>query len=98
MGFSTAPELLGSPAGTLDTLVKAAPGGEPPRIQTETAPVTKPSKVQAALIVLGVVGFLYFARPVVLPIILACVAGMALKPLIRWLSYGHIPPGLSAAV
>ena len=44
------------------------------------------------------VAFLYLARPVVLPIILACVGGMALKPLIRWLSKCHIPPALSAAV
>ena len=47
---------------------------------------------------LGTIAFLYFARPVVLPVILACVAGMTLKPLIRWLSYCHIPPALSAAV
>jgi predicted PurR-regulated permease PerM len=48
--------------------------------------------------VLGIIAFLYFARPVILPIFLACVAGMALKPLIRWLSYCHIPHALSAAV
>jgi predicted PurR-regulated permease PerM len=35
---------------------------------------------------------------VVLPIFLASVAAMTLKPLIRWLSYCHIPPALSAAV
>jgi predicted PurR-regulated permease PerM len=35
---------------------------------------------------------------VVLPVFLACVAGMTLKPLIRWLSYCHIPPALSAGV
>ena len=44
------------------------------------------------------IAFLYFARPVVLPVFLACVAGMTLKPLIRWLSCCHIPPALSAAV
>ncbi len=54
--------------------------------------------MQIALILLGTITFLYFARPVVLPIFLACVAGMALKPLIRWLSSFHIPPALSAAV
>ncbi len=53
---------------------------------------------QIALVALGVVAFLYLARPVVLPVFLACMAGMTLKPLIRWLSYCHIPPGLSAAV
>jgi predicted PurR-regulated permease PerM len=35
---------------------------------------------------------------VILPIFLACVAAMTLKPLIRSLSNCHIPPALSAAV
>ena len=48
--------------------------------------------------VLGTIVFLYFARPLVLPVFLACVAGMALKPLIRWLSCCHLPAALSAAV
>ena len=77
---------------------KAAPGSEPPTTQPDTAPGTKATFVQIALIVLGGVAFLYFARPVILPIFLACVAGMALKPLIRWLSSWHIPPALSAGV
>jgi predicted PurR-regulated permease PerM len=64
----------------------------------DTAPPTKATPPQIAMIVLGVVGFLYFARPVILPIFLACVGGMTLKPLIRWLSRCHMPPGLSAAV
>ena len=64
----------------------------------DTGPVPKAAPLHIALTALGVVGFLYFARPVVLPIFLACMAGMALKPLIRWLSYCHIPPALSAAV
>jgi len=66
--------------------------------QPDTAPAAKPPVVHIALVVLGVVAFLYFARPVVLPIFLACVGGMTLKPLIRWLSQCHIPPALSAAV
>jgi predicted PurR-regulated permease PerM len=66
--------------------------------QPDTAPARKVTSVQIALVVLGGVAFLYFARPVVLPIFLACVGGMALKPLIRWLSQCHIPPALSAAV
>jgi predicted PurR-regulated permease PerM len=66
--------------------------------QPDRAPAAKATPVQIALIVLGTVAFLYFARPVVLPIILACVGGMTLKPLIRWLSQWHIPPALSAAV
>src|ERR1035437_6741526 len=66
--------------------------------QPNTAPAAKATSVQIALVVLGVVAFLYFARPVVLPIFLACVGGMTLKPLIRWLSQFHVPPALSAAV
>ncbi len=78
-------------AGALSA-IEAAP------TQPDTAPAAKAAPIQIALVLLGVVAFLYFARPVVLPIFLACVAGMALKPLIRWLSYGHIPPAISAAV
>jgi predicted PurR-regulated permease PerM len=96
--LATAPEPLDSSAGTLEVPVKAAPGGEPPPAPASAAAATRTTPVQIVLIVLGTIAFLYFARPVVLPVVLACVAGMALKPLIRWLSYGHIPPGLSAAV
>jgi predicted PurR-regulated permease PerM len=72
--------------------------GEPLSAEPIAATSAKATPVQIVLIVLGVIAFLYFARPVVLPVFLACVAGMALKPLIRWLSYCHIPPALSAAV
>jgi predicted PurR-regulated permease PerM len=96
--LSTAPEPLDSAAGTLDVPVKAAPGSEPPPAPSSAAAAMKTTPVQIVLIVLGTIAFLYFARPVVLPVALACAAGMALKPLIRWLSYCHIPPALSAAV
>jgi predicted PurR-regulated permease PerM len=46
----------------------------------------------------GGIALLYFARPVVLPIAFASIAGMTLKPLIQWLAKYHIPPGLGAAV
>jgi predicted PurR-regulated permease PerM len=94
----TAPEPLDSSAGTLAVPVEAAPGSEPPPAPSSAVAATKTTPIQIVLIVLGTIAFLYFARPVVLPVFLACVAGMALKPLIRWLSYGHIPPALSAAV
>lgn len=58
----------------------------------------KTPSVQIVLIALGTTAFLYFARPVLLPIFLACIAAMILKPIIRWLSSCHIPPALSAAV
>ena len=78
-------------AGALN-LAEASPA------QPDMAPAAKARSVQIALVVLGAVAFLYFARPVVLPIFLACVGGVTLKPLIRWLSQCHIPPALSAAV
>jgi predicted PurR-regulated permease PerM len=74
------------------------PSAKSPPAEVIAAAVTKMTPVQVILIALGTIAFLYFAGPVILPIFLACVAGMALKPLIRWLSYCHIPPALSAAV
>jgi predicted PurR-regulated permease PerM len=95
---SKAPEPLDSSAGKLDVPVKAASGSEPPLAPSSAAAAMKTTPVQIVLIVLGTISFLYFARPVVLPVVLACAAGMTLKPLIRWLSYCHIPPAISAAV
>jgi predicted PurR-regulated permease PerM len=74
------------------------PSAESPAAEVIATAVPKMTPVQVILIALGTIAFLYFARPVILPIFLACVAGMTLKPLIRWLSYCHIPPALSAAV
>ena len=86
-----------------DSTLKGAPltdalSDEPLPAEAIAASVVKMTPVQIVLILLGTITFLYFARPVILPIFLACVAGMALKPLIRWLSYCHIPPALSAAI
>jgi predicted PurR-regulated permease PerM len=86
-----------------DSTVAAAPltnalNGEPLSDEPIAAAATKTTTVQIVLVMLGVVVFLYFARPVVLPVFLACVAGMTLKPLIRWSSSCHVPPALSAAV
>ena len=96
--LSTAREPFDSSAGTLDVPDKNAPGSEPRPVPLSAAAATKTMPVQIVLIVLGVIAFLYFARPVVLPVFLACMAGMTLKPLIRWSSCCHIPPALSAAV
>jgi predicted PurR-regulated permease PerM len=76
-------------------LAKAS-NGEPPSAERFIAPA-RVTPVQIVLMVLGAIGFFYFARPVLLPVVLACVAKMLLKPLIRWASYCHIPPALSAA-
>lgn len=79
-------------------LLTNEPSAESPPAEVIAAAVTKMTPVQGILLALGTIAFLYFARPVILPIFLACVAGMTLKPLIRWLSYCHIPPALSAGV
>jgi predicted PurR-regulated permease PerM len=71
---------------------------EPPPAELRGVAATKMTPLQIVLVALGMIAFLYFARPVILPIFLACVAAMTLKPLIRWLSYCHIPPAVSAAV
>ena len=75
-----------------------ATSGEPVSAEPIGGTVVKATPVQIVMIVLGTLTFFYFARPVLLPVFLACVAAMTLKPVIRWLSYCHIPPALSAAV
>ncbi len=81
-----------TPEAVAPHAVRALPG-EPFAAIAGRTPV-----VQIVFAVLGIVGFLYFARPVVLPVFLACVAAITLKPLIRWASLGRIPPAFSAAI
>jgi predicted PurR-regulated permease PerM len=94
---STTVEPSDSRAGTLEVPAEDISGNKPPSAPLVAAVATKTTPVQIVLIVLGTIAFLYFARPVILPVFLACMAGMALKPLIRWSSCCHIPPALSAA-
>ncbi|MDB6015691.1 MAG: hypothetical protein JWR19_180 [Pedosphaera sp.] len=75
-----------------------APAGEVPPTEPIITLASKTTPVQIVLIALGTIAFLYFARPVLLPIFLACGAAMTLKPLIRWLSCCHIRPPLAAAM
>ena len=96
--LSVAAESFGPAAGTSEVPPKEALGNEPPPAPSVATTATKTTPVQIVLVVLGAIAFLYFARPLVLPVFMACFAGMALKPLIRWLSCCHIPPALSAAV
>ena len=87
-----------------DGKAEAARSAEPlaaavaPPAQPDPPLAARVNVLQIVLIVLGAIAFLYFGRPVILPIFLACVGAMTLKPLIRWLSYAHIAPALSAAV
>ncbi len=96
--LAAATEPLNSPSETLEEPGNTVPGSEPPRAPSSAPAAPRTTALQIALLLLGTIAFLYVARPVVLPVFLACVAGMALKPFIRWLSYCRIPPGLSAAV
>jgi predicted PurR-regulated permease PerM len=93
---------LRTPAKEQATVAIAPEAGastsEAPLSELVIAPAAKTTLVQMALMVLGTVTFLYFARPVLLPILVACVAGMTLKPLIRWSSVCRIPPTISAAI
>src|SRR5579863_6177273 len=96
--LSDAREAFCPSTGTPDATEKAAPRHDLPPLPPDAAAPVGTTPVQAVLIALGVIGFLYFARPVILPIFLACGAGMTLKPLIRRLAECHISPALSAAV
>jgi predicted PurR-regulated permease PerM len=78
----------------LANLITNEPAAGPPVALT----LSKTALAQIVLIVLGTITALYFARPVLLPVFLACTAAMTLKPIIRWASSCHIPPVLSAAV
>jgi predicted PurR-regulated permease PerM len=96
--LSTVREPFGSATRTPDLTEKDELPGKLPPIPPGDATTIGTPPVQIVLAGLGVIAFLYFARPVVLPVVLACMAGMTLKPLIRWLSCCHIPTGISAAV
>jgi len=51
---------------------------------------------QVIVIIAGVTAFAFFARPIVLPVLMAWVASMALKPPVTWLR-AHCVPTLPAA-
>ena len=74
-----------------------APTDKVPPAEPAATSGTNTRPAQIGLFVLGVIAFLYFARPVILPIVLACLASMALKPFIRWSSALKIPMAVSAA-
>ncbi|HEV2692583.1 MAG TPA: AI-2E family transporter [Verrucomicrobiae bacterium] len=58
--------------------------------------LTKIAEILA--IILGSIAFAYFARSVVLPLMLAWVASMTLKPPVTWLRNSHFPAPLAAAI
>ena len=95
---SAAAESSGPSGGTFEVSAREESKAEPQSALVNLPVATKEPPAPIALLVLGAIAFLYFARPVILPVVLACVAGMALKPLIRWASCCRIPAALSAAV
>src|SRR6188768_2502498 len=91
--------LITPPITASDSLAPAAVSNPEPLGSGMITPLTvKAPLTQIVLALLGATAFLYFARPVVLPIFLACIAAMTLKPLIRGFSCCHIPPSISAAL
>lgn len=98
--MKSSPELTVSESDESSPERPALPDKNGPGSETLPAALTvsRMALAQIVLIVLGVVAALYFARPVLLPIFIACVAGMTLKPLIRWSSQCHIAPAFSAAI
>src|SRR5579862_736408 len=91
----TVSESFGSSTGTLSVPENNVP---PAEAVPAALKLSKTALAQIVLIVLGFVVALYFARPVFLPIVLACVGAMTLKPLIRWSSVCRIHPAFSAAL
>src|SRR5688572_6139987 len=74
------------------------PKTEVPKIQ----PLRKPFSVTAisvlGIFILGLFYTFYFAREFFLPVTLALILSLLLKPLVRILNRAHIPSGIGAAI
>lgn len=89
----------------LEAPARGSPEGDGKPVPNELVPVLASggsvpttTLTQKVILMLGILAFLYFGRPVILPIVLAAGASMTLKPLVRWLSDYHVPPAFSAAL
>jgi predicted PurR-regulated permease PerM len=76
----------------------SAPSSESVLDPAADAVKIKTTPAQLVIILLGLVAFLYFARAVMLPVFLAFVATITLKPFVRWGCSCHIPPAISATL
>ncbi len=85
-------------AETLADLADEAPSGTPEVAAPEVPPERKVPRALVLLIFFGSIAFLYFARPVVLPVVLAWMTATALRPVVRWISFLRIPVPVSAAI
>jgi len=59
---------------------------------------TLPTLTQVTIVLSALIAFAYLARPVVVPILVAWVGSMALKPLVTWLRRRRLPAPLAAAI
>ena len=75
-----------------------ASAGEPTAEESCYTVLGRVSPVHVILVTLGTIAFLYFARPVMLPLLLAWMAATALRPAVRWLSCLHISTPVSAGI
>jgi predicted PurR-regulated permease PerM len=94
-------------AGEEDFLVgEFAPSPDKPAPATKSASfgafLKKPPTVSAIALVglffLATVGFLYFAKVVILPLVVAVMLSFLLKPVVKWLAGLKVPPALGAAI
>lgn len=53
---------------------------------------------QILVIVLSSIAFVYFARSILLPLLVAVMASMTLRPLVTWLGKCHLPVSLAAVI
>jgi predicted PurR-regulated permease PerM len=82
---------------------ESEPAGESPPNEGEAPlpPAARPPKSASTLWILAVlatIAFLYFARPVVLPLLLAWMAATTLRPLVRLLGRLHLPIPVAAGI
>jgi predicted PurR-regulated permease PerM len=75
-----------------------AAGREPPPAAAGDRARIGAAGLSVALVGLGAIAFFYWARAVVMPIFLATMATMVLRPFMRWASLLRIPTALAAAI
>ncbi len=85
-------------AETLADLADESSEPTPPVAKAGPLAERKVPPALVVLITLGSIAFLYFARPVVLPVVLAWMTATALRPLVRWINFLRIPIPVSAAI
>jgi len=72
------------------------PEPEEPLVETDHLPPS--SRALRFLAMLAVCYTLYFARAILLPLALAIVLSLLLRPIVRWMSRRHIPETLGASL